>query len=125
MSQLRGRTGGEGLLSDVYTALRIVSSGPAWAPELDSEPTVHLARRTRLYGAAYERPRRIPSAKGKVLQVGGKLCGAGTGAPSLGWQPSHRDSPSRGCGGPAPPPRQLPGWGAGTDMRPRDVFPWA
>ncbi|KAM5241604.1 cilia- and flagella-associated protein 46 isoform 3-T3 [Hipposideros larvatus] len=31
----------------------------------------HSPDRTRLYGAAYERPRRIPSAKGKVLQVGG------------------------------------------------------
>lgn len=74
MSQLRGHSGGEGLLSDVYAALRIMSLGPVWAPELDSEPTLHPARRTRLYGAAYESPRLIPSAKGKVLQVGGKLC---------------------------------------------------
>lgn len=38
------------------------------------DPALRPAHRTHLYCAAYERPRPVPAAKGKLLQVGGESC---------------------------------------------------
>lgn len=105
VSRLGGHACGKGLLPDVYAALRIVSLGTLWAPELDFESTLHPSHRTHLYGAAYESPRLIRTAKGKEQQVGGKLCGAVLLGAIPGWHaPANTHRSLLWVWRPQPPP---------------------
>uniref|UniRef100_M3XT11 Uncharacterized protein n=1 Tax=Mustela putorius furo TaxID=9669 RepID=M3XT11_MUSPF len=60
----------------------------------------HSPDRTHLYCAAYERPRPVPAAKGKLLQVGGEFCrlcrpGArGPGTRAAGGSTTHTWGPA-------------------------------
>lgn len=59
---------GRGLL---LGCMWFTDSGPH---ELGFDPALCPANRAHLYCTAYERPKSIPAAKGKVLQVGGEFC---------------------------------------------------
>lgn len=64
------------------------------------DPALRPAHRTHLYCAAYERPRPVPAAKGKLLQVGGEFCrlcrpGArGPGTRAAGGSTTHTWGPA-------------------------------
>lgn len=59
----------------MYVVHRIGISGAPLGPhELGFDPALCPASRAHLYCAAYERPKSISAAKGKVFQVGGEFC---------------------------------------------------
>lgn len=86
---------------------------PLGPPELGFDPTLHPANRTHLYGAAYEKPKFIPAAKGKLLQVGGEFCRRTTLGVRAGCAHRHQ---GRAC---APVPTHGPLSPGGRSAKPR------